>query len=270
MLWNRAVFVSAGLCLVAVVRAAPYPIAPPFQEILQDDSFRNSEAVVDALRDSGLMPDVLPPDFFPTVSLLPVYYNETYDQRVDLGNILPVPLTSDTPAYSIKPVNEHLLAGRPTRTLAPNRTLTLVLADPDATSRANPTKGQMCHWIVTRIPMPPSTVQVPVTQQEDLMLPHTVDDGVADQHQTRQRRHKTESVVEYMAPAPPPKTGKHRYVFVVLAPKHGTGNGDELEAPRQRPHFGYGKVGKGVMDWAEDNGLVPIGANFFYAENEKQ
>ena len=67
----------------------------------------------------------------------------------------------------------------------------------------------------------------------------------------------THEIVPYMAPAPPPKTGDHRYVFVVLAPK---GTQDKaLKAPKERPHFGYGKMGAGVKEWADENGLVVVG-----------
>ena len=78
-------------------------------------------------------------------------------------------------------------------------------------------------------------------------------------------------LVKYMAPAPPPKTGKHRYIFVLLEPEDGQGGSkDEPQAPKERPHFGYGKQGAGVMEWARDNSLRPVAANFFYAQNKKQ
>ena len=72
---------------------------------------------------------------------------------------------------------------------------------------------------------------------------------------------RVEELVEYMQPAPPPGTGEHRYVFVLLEPDSAEDGGQRrpLRKPADRPHFGYGKVGKGVMDWAGDNGLVPVG-----------
>ena len=36
------------------------------------------------------------------------------------------------------------------------------------------------------------------------------------------------------------------------------------------PALGYGEQGKGVKEWAKENHLEPVGANFFYAENKKQ
>ena len=67
-------------------------------------------------------------------------------------------------------------------------------------------------------------------------------------------------LVEYLPPSPPPKTGDHRYVFVLLAPE-GEGGARKLKKPKDRPHWGYGKVGKGVGDWADENGLIVVGEN---------
>lgn len=72
-------------------------------------------------------------------------------------------------------------------------------------------------------------------------------------------------------PGPPKDTGKHRYVFVLMA-----GDISELESPKDRRHWGYGKgKGKhgretrGVQKWSEENGLTVVGANWFEAEYEK-
>jgi phosphatidylethanolamine-binding protein (PEBP) family uncharacterized protein len=94
-------------------------------------------------------------------------------------------------------------------------------------------------------------------------------------------------ILSYLAPSPPPKTGKHRYVFVLL---EGEG-GAELSKPDEREHWGYGKIGRGVKEWAHENHLKVVGeyiltlwssssidarmltgqgANFFYAQNKKQ
>ena len=78
-------------------------------------------------------------------------------------------------------------------------------------------------------------------------------------------RDTLDELVKYMAPAPPKKTGKHRYIFVLLEPKEGQGN--SLKKPAKRPRWGYDKTGQGVMEWAEDNELQPVGANFFIARH---
>ncbi|KAF2173011.1 hypothetical protein M409DRAFT_16961 [Zasmidium cellare ATCC 36951] len=122
--------------------------------------------------------------------------------------------------------------------------LTLALTDPDAKSRDDPVWSEMCHWIATGIPL--------------------TSDGTIDTSQD------FKEVVPYKAPAPPKKTGKHRYVFVALTPKNGTHEPLNLTAPADRQHWGYGKERMGVRQWAEDNGLAVIGANFFYAQHKKQ
>ncbi|MCJ1419227.1 hypothetical protein MMC32_005580 [Xylographa parallela] len=77
-------------------------------------------------------------------------------------------------------------------------------------------------------------------------------------------------LIEYMPPAPPKGTGKHRYVFVLLALENEDNGRKDLNKPKNRPHWGYGAIGKGVRDWANENGLVPVAANFFYAKAGKQ
>lgn len=69
-------------------------------------------------------------------------------------------------------------------------------------------------------------------------------------------------VVEYKAPAPPAKTGKHRYVAVVYAPLNGTSEPLYLPRLKERARWGYDHhQGKsvGMRQWAEDMGLVPVG-----------
>lgn len=66
-------------------------------------------------------------------------------------------------------------------------------------------------------------------------------------------------IVEYKPPGPPPKTGKHRYVFAALAPKNGTTAKLNLTTPKDRQHWGYKKERHGLRDWAKENGLAVVG-----------
>ncbi|KAF7508337.1 hypothetical protein GJ744_009328 [Endocarpon pusillum] len=120
-----------------------------------------------------------------------------------------------------------------------HQSFTLILTDPDAKSRDNPKWSEMCHWIMTNL-------TAPVTSATEVSM-------------------KSE-LVEYLPPTPPPKTGKHRYVFVLLEGQQG----QALSTPKDRKHWGYGKKRHGVRDWAEENGLSVVGANFFFAEDEEQ
>lgn len=82
-------------------------------------------------------------------------------------------------------------------------------------------------------------------------------------------KQKLKEIMEYLPPAPPPKTGFHRYVFVLLASEEGQ-RSRELQKPKERTHWGYGEEGKGVEEWAHENGLQAVGAEFFFSENGEQ
>jgi phosphatidylethanolamine-binding protein (PEBP) family uncharacterized protein len=111
----------------------------------------------------------------------------------------------------------------------------------------------MCHWIAANVSLSENTMSLP----ESRLHAASTDGGPDD-------------VIEYKPPGPPPKTGKHRYVFLVFAPRNGTTEVLNLSKPRERKHWGMGKERGGVREWARGNGLVPVAANFVYAENGKQ
>lgn len=83
----------------------------------------------------------------------------------------------------------------------------------------------MCHWIVTASKAP----EAPEVVLDLTMLKITADDDKDewDAHE----------LIEYLPPSPPPKTGLHRYVFVLLMPKLGY-SGDSPNVPKDRPHWG--------------------------------
>ena len=83
----------------------------------------------------------------------------------------------------------------------------------------------MCHWIVTATKAPKApevglNLATPIVAAND-------DKDHWDVHE----------LVEYLPPTPPPKTGLHRYVFVLLMPEKGH-SGDDLNVPKDRPHWG--------------------------------
>ena len=144
------------------------------------------------------------------------------------------------PIFDIYPLDTT-----PSRTTKDNVTYTLVLTDPDATSRADPVKGQMCHWIATNI-----------TKQ------HSSENSKAPRHLLTVASGQSIGIHElmsYVPPGPPPKTGYHRYLFVLLAPAGDADTSKEIKKPKSRPHWGYGRIGAGVKEWAEENDLVPVG-----------
>ena len=130
-----------------------------------------------------------------------------------------------------------------------------MLTDPDATSRAEPVKAQMCHWIVGGLKLQPKD---DTNSRSKLYILDSTRNSGQDVDGEKEKGGLTE-LMSYVPPTPPPKTGYHRYVFVLLAPEDPKDNGKKLEKPKDRPHWGYGKEGAGVREWAEDNGLVAVG-----------
>ncbi|KAK3704415.1 carboxypeptidase Y inhibitor [Vermiconidia calcicola] len=133
--------------------------------------------------------------------------------------------------------------------------LTVALTDPDAPSRDNPEWSEICHWLTTDV---------------DLRKPDHDDDDDEEDLISKAIRMLNSDVMPYKPPGPPPKTGKHRYVFVALMPKNGTTDSLHLEKPGDRQHWGYKHERNGVRMWAEDMGLEVIGANFIYEQNDEQ
>lgn len=179
-------------------------------------------------------------DFSPSYALT-VSWPSSHESA-QLGNDIPVSSVSSRPAFTFFSLPSSAVFPAPR--ISKNTTFTLALTDPDATSRTNPKWSEFCHWIVTNVTVT-STAR------------HTASVG-----------EKLDELVVYKPPTPPPKTGRHRYVFVLLVGDAEAAR--ELEAPGDRKHWGYGKVRHGVRDWAGENGLEVVGANFFFAQNEKQ
>jgi phosphatidylethanolamine-binding protein len=209
--------------------SSPLPPNSGAKQSIIDVELTTASAIRDILLGNSIIDDVLD-DFEPSY-----YIDLTYSQfhePVMLGNDIPVKAASKRPAFSfhsIAPPKEDI-----------NLTFTLILTDPDATSRDNPILSEMCHWILTNL-----TTSTP-------------------SHWTTQKL-KDGELESYYPPAPPEKTGKHRYVFVLLE-----GDTSKIKVPRERAHWGYGKIRHGVRDWAKDNDLKVVGANFFFAQHKKQ
>lgn len=201
------------------------------QQVILKTSTRTVSTIHDALKYSSIISDVLD-DFEPTYSIS-IEYPKAHES-VELGNDIPVESVSSRPVFEF-----HSISAEGDTPGSSKKSFTLILTDPDAKSRDKPKWSEMCHWIMTNL-------TAPVTDSDEVSM-------------------KGE-LVEYLPPTPPPKTGKHRYVFVLLEGQQG----QALSAPKDRKHWGYGKKRHGVRDWAMENELSVVGANFFFAEDEKQ
>jgi len=124
---------------------------------------------------------------------------------------------------------------------APHAHYTVMMVDPDALSRQTHEFRNFCHWVMVNVPHS-STEHVDV--------------------------HKGFCVVPYMGPAPPPKTGLHRYVFLVYKQR-------EQLATHNMKQFGTGKEAANERksfqpdEWLRQHfaGQVPelYAGNFFQA-----
>lgn len=192
------------------------------------DKFSLSSTLRDVLVDNKVISEVLD-DFEPSY-YLDITWPE-HHETVLLGNDIPTKAVQHRPTFTF-----HSLDAKANNDK--NSTFTLALTDPDAKSRDNPKWSEMCHWIMTNLTTP-------------LPAPHLLK--------------KVGELKGYRPPGPPPKTGAHRYVFVLLE-----GESSDLEPPKERQHWGYGKNRHGVRDWAAENVLKVVSANFFFAENKEQ
>lgn len=254
--------------------ASAYPNVLPKaqQEILHqpigsetDNNLHFSSTIRDVLLANQIIPQVLD-DLEPTYYLDLAY--PKHHERVLLGNDIPVKAVSKRPVFTFHPLTGPPSYGDPPSDK--NLTFTLILTDPDALSRKHPVKSEMCHWIMTNLTSPlKQEVEIEWPQMElELEDIQSLDEIISDTEEHslgKGLKPKPGEVESYFPPAPPKKTGPHRYVFVLLE-----GDVSHLRPPKERPHWGYGKERHGVRDWASENNLTVVGVNFFFAQHKKQ
>lgn len=130
-----------------------------------------------------------------------------------------------------------------------NASFTLAMTDPDAPSRTDKSFSEYCHFLVSGIKLKAPTKEDPTS---DIASKLEFDNANV--------------LVPYMGPGPPPKTGKHRYVFVLL--RETKPQPPKYEGDRAR--WGTQIEGYGLKEYAAENGLIPVAVNFFYAQNDVQ
>ncbi|CAO3599286.1 unnamed protein product [Absidia cylindrospora] len=140
------------------------------------------------------------------------------DELVSLGNHFTTEQTAKAPEAVFLPVDEH--AGG----------YTILLIDPDVPSTSNHSLGPYNHWTV---------VNIPGGQQEKVNDPST-------------------QLVAYHGPAPPPRSGDHRYIFLLYKQQ------SQLQTFQPLPSSGDDRKKFDFKHFAETNHLELIGVNFFY------
>lgn len=249
------------------------------------------QEIIDILYEVNIIPDIIDP-FVPQLRVHVSWPNTS----ADLGNTPNVSLLQTKPeiwftnisnANDIFNENDYVQIaskgkGKGKHHKKKTTQLTLAMTDPDAPSRENPAWGQICHWLTTNVPLNTSTsssLSTPVSS--DTSSSSDLSDTTSQVSDTNKNKHKRkhnhkgkgrklQGIVGYKPPGPPPKTGKHRYVFLALAPLNGTTEKLHLTSPANRKHWGYAEPGMGVREWMSENGLGVVGANFIFAENGVQ
>ena len=111
---------------------------------------------------------------------------------------------------------------------------TLVMTDPDAPSRKEPTRGEIKHWLVVNIP------------GKDLT--------------------KGETLAGYRGSGPSEGSGLHRYIFLVYKQSGLLKHSETAVDPNGRE----GRVGFKVRQFAKKYNLgQPIAGNFYQAQSDE-
>lgn len=202
-----------------------------------------SQSLDEAYTKSKVVPEVV--DQFDTQGLLSIEYGPT--ELVTLGNTLSVEGTQKIPKIQLtlkSPTQDGKI-----ESIGENDKFILVMTDPDAPSYTEKKWSEYLHWLVTDLKLPHST-----NSNGEPEISHFIDVS------------EGRELVPYMGPGPPPKTGKHRYVFLLYKQDPNAG---QLTAPKDRPNWGTGVPASGVRDWIKKNAPASklLSVNFFYAQN---
>ncbi|EEH39301.2 hypothetical protein PAAG_01763 [Paracoccidioides lutzii Pb01] len=220
------------------------------QQPIQDDGIQVISPIRDALVKSYVIPEVLD-DFYPTFTLY-IAYPPTHT-TTRLGNNVTTNHTWTTPVLEFHHLSRPPMSPMPA--LQTENVYTVALTDPDSRNHDG-SRSEMCHWIVSNL----SNMELS-PEYHPFELEHNVD----DYSPTPIRTFTPEVLVPYLAPWTHNGTDPHRLVFVLLEGNSSTAN--NVTVPRDRKDWGYGERGYGVRDWATENGLHVVGANFFWVEN---
>lgn len=185
-----------------------------------------AETLSALLKKDDVVPDVI--DEFPVNGVLDISYGP--GKEVRNGNLLAAAETQELPKISAAVTK-----------FGSDPTYTLVVTDPDAPKRGDPTWSEFAHYIVTDLKLDSSKPGEP--QALDVS--------------------KGTELIPYMGPGPPPKTGLHRYVFILF-------EGATQKKLADRPNWGLGKPGAGVREWLEGQSLKPVALNFFVSKNASE
>ena len=198
------------------------------------------------LLEAQVIPTVID-DFPPALALSASWKHDS----ADLGNTLKPDHLKKAPKIHLDhvksdPAHEAVLKKK--------MSYVIVLTDPDAPSRDDPKWSEFCHWIAVGRAKTSSK---------------SAKNSSKNHKKHKKSKHHLKDLVKYKAPAPPPKTGKHRYVFLAFVAANGTSEKLHLTKPGERKHWGSEQPVHGVREWAHENGLAPVGMFFLLIELTK-
>ena len=203
-----------------------------------------SQSLDESYTKNEIIPDVI--DEFETQGLLSIEYGPT--ELVTLGNTLAKASTQEPPKIQLT-LNSPTEDGK-IESISPDDKFILVFTDPDAPSRTDHKWSEYLHWLVTDLKLPDTK-----TESGEASISHFI--NAKDGHE----------LFPYVGPGPPPKTGKHRYVFLLYKQDPDV---EKPEAPKDRRNWGTDVPGSGVRDWikkaAPNSKLLAV--NFYYSQNE--
>ncbi|CAJ0947400.1 unnamed protein product, partial [Mesorhabditis belari] len=165
---------------------------------------------LEAFTTDGVVPDVIS---VPPKDILGVTYKNGV--KADFGNELTPTQVKEKPTVTWDALSDALY--------------TLILTDPDAPSRANPTRREFKHWVV---------VNIPGNQVE-----------------------KGDEAAGYVGSGPPKDTGLHRYVFLLFKQ-----NG-KVDAGFQTPNNSSdGRPNWSAATFAQKHNMSLVAGNFYQAK----
>jgi len=207
-----------------------------------------SQLLSEAFKEYDLIPSVIPSDFRPSIQLDIVFSG---GKSFTAGEKLTKEETSEEPRVAFLDTDD-LGSGE-------SSTYTIVLADPDAPSRADPKFGQWRHWIQPGLK--PTSVQALASIEGNAALEAQSSQASTLPFVTTD----THAATPYKGPGPPPGSGIHRYTFLLFRePKTGSYSvnaeedlgGNEFT---QRRNWN-------AIEFANKKGLTLVGATFFVVD----
>lgn len=242
-----------------------------------------SDSIKDALYKSEVIPTVIHDEQFTPKGFLMIQYKNS-DKEVTMGNTLKVADTQEKPIvhFTLNLSDDHkkssdkdadtgakgASAGSGAGSASSNQIrsddrFTLVLTDPDAPTKGDEKWSEYCHYLVRDIKLNEFTLADTAASASASATKNDID-SFGEKLTTVDLQ--GEELVPYMGPGPPPKTGLHRYVFLLYRQQRNK----KPEPPADRPCWGTGVPGSGAAEYAAKCGLELYAVNFFYAKNDVQ